>query len=92
MRAQKRDSNEAAIVQALVAAGCSVDPLPGGNGRPDLLVGRAGATYLIEVKDPAATPAKRRLNPLQKKWHAEWRGRAHLVETAEQALMVVGAK
>lgn len=92
MRAQKRDMNEPSIVMALLDAGCSVDTLPGGNGRPDLLVGFRGVNYLIEVKDPSAPPNKRKLNSLQKKWHAEWKAKAHLVETVEQALMIVGVR
>lgn len=38
-RAESRDENEPQIVAALRAAGCSVEPLPGGGGRIDLLVG-----------------------------------------------------
>ena len=91
MKAQQRDVNEPAIIAALEAAGASVDPLPGGNGRPDLLCGYRQQNFLLEIKNPDADSDKRRLNALQKKWHARWNGRAHLVETPEQALLVVGA-
>ena len=91
MKAQQRDVNEPAIIAALEAVGASVDPLPGGNGRPDLLVGFRQQNFLLEIKNPEADSDKRRLNALQKKWHANWQGRAHLVETVEQALLVVGA-
>lgn len=89
MRAQKRDANEPEIAQGLLAIGCSVDQLPGGNGRPDLLVGYRDKNFLLEVKDPTAPVTKRRLNSLQKKWHSAWKGRAHLVETFAQALAIV---
>lgn len=89
-RAAKVDANQAEIVAALEAAGCSVQSLaPVGNGCPDLLVGCAGKNLLLEVKDPAQPPHKRRLNSHQKPWHAEWRGVAHLVETVDQALCIV---
>lgn len=89
MRAQKRDANEPAIIDGLVAIGCSVTQLEGGDGKPDLLVGYRSTNFLLEVKDPTAPTARRRLNSLQKKWHSAWKGRAHLVETFAQALAIV---
>lgn len=91
MRAQQRDSNEPDIIAALEAIGASVEQLPGGNGRPDLLVGYRGVNHLLEVKDPNADSDKRRLNAWQKKWHAGWKGKCHLVETVDQAFLIVGA-
>jgi hypothetical protein len=87
MRAQKRDANEPAIIDALLLDGCSVDQLPGGNGRPDLLVGepRTNLWILMEVK----VPEKQKLNPLQKSYHAACHARIHLVTTPEQARDVV---
>lgn len=90
MRAAKTDGNQSLIVEALRAAGCSVQPLHTvGQGVPDLLVGVAGKNALVEVKDPAQPPSARRLTPDQKRWHAEWKGTAHVVETVEQALQIV---
>lgn len=85
-RAAKRDENEPPIIAALEAAGCSVDQLPGGNGRPDLCVGIPGCkdNALLEIKMPGE-----RLNSLQKAWHAGWVGRAHVVTSVEQAFDVV---
>ena len=91
-RAARTDGNQGDIVAALEAAGASVQSLAAvGNGCPDLLVGYRSINYVIEVKDPAQPACKRRLNSHQKPWHAEWRGRAHLVETVDQALLVIGA-
>ena len=74
-RRAKVDHNQAVIVDALRRAGASVFSLAEcGGGIPDLLVGRAGKTALLEVKDSAQPPNKRRLTPDQLKWHAEWRG------------------
>jgi hypothetical protein len=90
-RAARVDGNHGEIVAALEAAGATVQSLAEvGNGCPDLLVGFRGANVLIEIKDPTQAPNKRRFNSHQKTWHAEWKGRAHLVETVEQALLVVG--
>lgn len=83
-RAAKVDSNASSIVDALRAIGCSVDILPGGNGRPDLLVGYRSHNFLFEVKDRAG-----KLNALQKRWHTEWRGKAHLVRNFEEAVSVM---
>lgn len=87
MRDQKRDANERGIIDALEACYCTVDQLPGGNGRPDLLVGDniSGANILLEVK----MPGKEKLNPLQKKWHGWYKGRAHLVSDVKTAVDIV---
>ncbi len=74
-RAARVDANHAAIVAALRAAGCSVLDLSAvGGGCPDLAVGVAGRTVLIEVKDGAKPPSARALTPHQVRWHADWRG------------------
>ena len=86
-RAARIDANQRAIVKALRKAGASVQPLHTvGDGVPDLLVGIAGRTYLIEVKGPTGT-----LTPDQVRWHGEWRGAAPLIVRDEvQALWAVG--
>lgn len=91
-RAAKVDGNHAAIVATLRAAGCTVQSLAAvGEGVPDLLVGRAGKTYLLEVKDLRQPASKRRLTGPQIRWHRRWRGRpAWVVLTPERALEAVG--
>lgn len=88
----KRDANQAEIVAALFAAGCSVQDLHAvGGGVPDLLVGRRGRTYLLEVKDwrnQRGDPKP--LTPKQEGWHAAWRGQVAIVTTEEEALRAVG--
>jgi hypothetical protein len=86
VRAAKVDANAPELVESLRAMGYSVDVLPGGNGRPDLLVGvpASGANVLLEVKQPGG-----KLNPLQVKWHREWKGKAHVVWSFQDALMVL---
>lgn len=88
MTAARVDGNQSAIVAALRAVGCSVHSLATvGDGCPDLLVGKGGQTYLIECKQPG-----KRLSPIQKAWHAAWRGKAHIAYSVDQALMIVGAR
>lgn len=83
-RAARRDINEPEIVAALQAAGCSV--LPANN--IDLIVGRAGANFLLEVKTPQS---RDHLKPSQVRLLREWRGQYSIVTTPEEALKAVGA-
>ena len=81
------DKNQSDIVKALRDVGASVTLLHAvGGGVPDLLVGYRQENYLLEVKD-----VKGRVNPLQSKWHLEWRGHAFVVRTPVEALYAIGA-
>ncbi len=87
-RAAKVDGNHELIASCFLAAGFSVQSLAAvGGGCPDLLVAGPLNTFVVEVKDPQQ--GKTRFTPAQKKWHANWKGRAHLVETVEQALLLI---
>ena len=80
--AAKRDKGESEVVAALRAIGATVTPISA-TGVPDLLVGIAGHNVLLETKSAGET-----LTPAQKRWHADWRGKAHVVYTVADALMV----
>ena len=86
-RAARRDSNESLIVDALRSVGCSVQRLSE-PGVPDLLVGKAGINYLIEVKRHGAETD---LSVAQIEWHLAWRGKVSVVATVKEALFCVGA-
>lgn len=100
--ARQRDANEKLIIAALEARGASVTRL-GDAGVPDLLVGWANLTLLMEVKNPAANPskgAKQRhgsaggigvLTSSQVKWWAQpWEGGPrYIVESVDEALAVL---
>ena len=91
-RAAKKDLNQQPIVDALRAAGCSVTILSA-PGVPDLLVGRGGRTYLLEVKGglgPRGGKSGRELTKDQLLWWATWQGHAMLVRTPQEALQAVG--
>ena len=104
-RAARRDSNEVDIVRALEAAGASVTYM-GAPGVPDLLVGYAGHTHLLEVKQPLGPAGGKRgggstrpgqggdgvLSADQLAWWQEWRGASPvIVRTPAEALAAIGA-
>jgi hypothetical protein len=85
-RAARRDDNENAVVEALLAVGATVHRLDE-TGVPDLLVGFRRQTFLIEVKGPRG-----KLTGDQVAWHRGWRGAAaHVVRTPTEALRAIGA-
>ena len=85
------DGNHAEIVAALRKAGASVlDCSKVGNGCPDLIVGMAGKTALIEIKNPRTQYGRAGLSRLQADWHSEWRGGTlAVVNDVEGALRVL---
>jgi hypothetical protein len=84
---RRTDHNQKLIVEALRKAGCSVLCL---NGTIDLLVGKDGRTFLIEVKNKSG---RNRLQESQKKLIEEWNGtEIHIVRTVEEALRVIDGK
>lgn len=90
-RRAKVDDNQSEIVAALRAAGCSVTSLASiGKGCPDIVVGRGGVNYLMEIKDGNKPPSKRRLTKDEQEWHATWNGHVAIVESVEDALHCVG--
>ncbi len=91
MNRGRTDSNQSAIVKALRKVGATVQILSDvGKGCPDLLVGFAGRTYAMEVKDGAKSPSERKLTPDQVKWHRAWKGQVAIVNSIVEALAVIG--
>lgn len=85
--AKRVDANQPEIVKALRQAGCSVHCAhKEGGGFPDLVVGRKGRTYLMEVKDGSLPPSQRKLRDTQVRWHGQWLGHVCVVSSVEQAL------
>lgn len=87
-RAAKIDANQVEIVEALRSCGFSVQHLHAvGKGCPDLLCGRNGVNYLVEVKDGKKPPSARRLTDDQMTWYQAWRGDApHVLTSVDDAL------
>jgi hypothetical protein len=90
-RAAKIDANQPQIVEALRKAGATVHSLAAvGNGIPDLLVGYANKTALLEVKDGRQPPSARQLTPDQQQWHQTWTGgTVAIVPDVQAALRVL---
>lgn len=94
-RASNVDREQAAIVEALRAIGCSVQSLAFvGSGCPDLLVGYRSRNWLLEVKSPIGKRggehhSGQALRPIQREWHESWRGQAAVVRSVEEAVVVV---
>lgn len=91
-RAARVDSNQDQVVEALRAAGATVQSLAAvGQGVPDLLVGFQGQTLLMEVKDGRKPPSQRQLTEDQLKWHGAWRGGpVAIVDGPDAALRMLG--
>lgn len=91
MRAKKVDSNQPTIVKQLKALHVSVQHLHMvGQGCPDLLLGVRGECFLIELKDPAQPPSKRKLTDDEQKFFDTWLGQVNKCETLEEILVVIG--
>lgn len=92
-RAAKIDANQPDIVKALRANRCDVLSLAAvGDGCPDLLVWSpwTRSHELLEVKDGAKSPSRRKLTDDQVKFHAKWGGPIHVVTSVDEALRAVG--
>jgi ribosomal protein S28E/S33 len=87
--AARVDGNQAEIVEALRAAGASVEVI----GLPvDLLVGYMGRTILLEVKNPDTRYGKRGANKNQQEFRTGWRGDVvTLCDGPDSALRAIGA-
>lgn len=91
--ARRTDDNQTEVIKALRAIGCTVQSLSGvGEGCPDLLVGRNGINYVLEVKDGSKPPSDQSLTTKEAIWHNEWKGQKAVVASVREALAAVGAQ
>lgn len=91
-RRAKVDSNHGEVVAALRKAGWSViSTAPLGCGIPDIFASKDKETWAIEIKDGSKIPSKRQLTDDEKAFASSWQGKYAVVESAEQALAIVGA-
>lgn len=86
------DDNQPEIVRALRKVGATVESMANlGCGLPDILVGFQGETHLMEIKDGAKPPSKRKLTKDEEKFFGNWRGGSlSVVESIEDAMAVIG--
>lgn len=87
----RKDDNHREIVAALTHAGVSVwDTSSLGSGGVDLVAGLRGQNFMLEIKDAAKAPSRRRLTEDEQEFHRTWRGHIDIVGTPEDALRAVG--
>lgn len=87
MRNAKIDANQPEIVKTFRQLGYSVQCLHTvGKGVPDLLVGKHGKNWLVEVKDGSKPPSARCLTDDQVIWHNEWRGQVCIINSVDEVL------
>jgi hypothetical protein len=91
-RAAKIDSNQAEIVRALRSIpGVMVEV-----GHDDILVGRSGLTYWLEIKEPSTVSPVTGLiresakKDSQKRLEKEWAGHYRIVSSLDQILREIG--
>ncbi len=94
MKARRIDDNQNQVVKAL-------RQIPGvsvfitsmvGRGYPDLNIGFKGENLLIELKDGSKTASRKKLTEDEKKFHKDWKGSVHIVESLEDVLSILKIK
>lgn len=86
--AKRVDKNHAEIKEVFKKAGWSVfDAKNIGQGFPDLIVGKHGSTFLVEIKTPTG-----KLTTPQREFMLNWKGGAVVIlRTVEEALNFIKA-
>lgn len=90
-RAAKIDSNQNKVVTLLrKIPGVSVAVTSAlGKGFPDLVIGRNGKNYLVELKDGDKFKSQQKLTPEESKWHDEWRGQVAVCANIDEVLNTI---
>ena len=89
-RAKRVDDNQKQITSQLRKLGYSVCILSDvGKGVPDLLVGKGGTNWLIELKDGSKPPSRQALTEHEQKFHDSWRGQVNTCNSLEQILLTI---
>lgn len=81
---KRTDANQKEIVAGLRKMGYSVFVTSNlGHGFPDLVAGRYGVNYLLEVKDGAKPPSCRMLTDQEEKFIQLWKGKVLVITSIE---------
>ena len=90
-RRAKSDGNQAELVKQLrripnlsVAVTSRM-----GQGYPDIVVGFQGVNFMMEIKDPAQQPSRRKLTNDEEHFQRNWRGQYAVVSTIEDCIRVI---
>ncbi len=92
IRRSSKDANHNAVVSRFLALGCTVIQIhaTGIPGLPDLGVGCAGVTYLVEVKNPGTAYGRAGMTATQTAFARDWRGgRVWVVQSEDEATALV---
>ena len=82
----KTDANQPQIIEVFRKCGWSVCDLSAvGNGVQDILIGRPGINVLIEIKDGAKSPSRRKLTDMQIEFHDAWTGPQDICTSVDEA-------
>ena len=83
------DTNQIEIAKAFRRAGWKVLHLHAiGQGVPDLLVARYGSMKLVEIKDGAKSPSRKKLNERQEKFHEDWASYVEVVYSVDDVVQL----
>ena len=86
-RAAKTDENQKEIVAAFRGLGFTVAITSAlGQGFPDLVVGKWGRNFLIEVKDGEKPPSKRQLTDAEEEFASGWRGQYDVIKSVSEVM------
>lgn len=83
---RRADDNQPEIVGAFRRLGYSVKVTSSLGGFVDLVAGKFGHNHLIEVKDSRKRPSARKLTPCEAKFHQDWKGSVHIIESVEDVI------
>lgn len=83
----KKDDNHDDIAGAFRRLGWSwLDTHQLGDGAIDGIAGKTGHNVLVEIKDGAKPPSRRRLTPHEKEFHRLWRGPIAIIQSIEDVV------
>lgn len=86
-RQAKADNNQPEIVKIFRDLGCSVQHLHTiGKGCPDVLIGKDGQNFLIEIKNGSKHLSQKKLTKDEAEWHQKWRGQVCIIESIDCAI------
>lgn len=86
----RTDSNHQQIVNAFRHLGCSVySTHQVGGGFTDIVVGRGGFNFLVEIKDGEKSPSQRELTKDEEVFHFGWCGRVDIAESVEDVVQLI---
>lgn len=86
------DSNHNEIVDTFRSMGCVVTSTTCVKGFCDMVVAWKGLYLLIEVKDGAKPPSKRKLTPMEAAYHIKVEGvgcKVYIIKNKEEAINLI---